>query len=130
MGQIMTTVSAATSREILDGEELLARCMGNWDFALRVLGKFRARLEADVADLDQALGAQDWDLLARLAHRIKGASASVSALQLRQRAAELEHAARARRVAELSTCVERLRHESNRLVQELSVLELDACEAR
>jgi Amt family ammonium transporter len=126
----MTTVPSATSREILDGEELLARCMGNWDFAMRVVSKFRSRLEQDLIDMDQALQAQDCDLLARLAHRIKGASASVSAVQLRQRAAELEHAARARRSADVSTGVERLRHESNRFLHELSVLELDVCEAR
>ncbi len=130
MGHTMTIVSSTPSCEILDRDELLARCLGNLEFAMRVLDQFRSRLAQDLSDLDQALQDRNWDLLARLAHRINGASASVSAGQLRLQAAALEHAARARRVADLPAGVERLHGEAERLIHELAVLELDACEAR
>lgn len=129
MGQPPMTVSSSTTCKTLDREELLARCLGSAEFAMRVLGKFQARLEQDLADVDQALQDQDWDLLAHLAHRIKGASASVSAALVRRRAAELEDAVVARQTAELPGGVERLHRAADRLVHELSELTVAACEA-
>lgn len=128
-GQTMTTAFSSTPCETLDRDELLARCLGNSQLAMRVVDTFRARLAQDLSAVDQALQDGDWDLLADLAHRIKGAAASVSAPQVRRWAAELEQATRARRMAELPPGVARLRGEADRLIRTLSALELDTCDA-
>ena len=70
-------------REVLDEsptlntQELIARCMGNLEFAERLLDKFQGRLDADIVELEAAIDAEDADAIARVAHRIKGASANV-----------------------------------------------------
>lgn len=102
---------------LLDTEELLARCMGNIEFAERLLAKFQGRLDEDIAELEAAVRAEDPDSIARVAHRIKGASANVAAHDLRRRAREIELLARERSLAELPAQLVELRSEQNRFAQ-------------
>jgi HPt (histidine-containing phosphotransfer) domain-containing protein len=90
----MPVVTEPSSRA-LDTEELLARCLGKWELAHRVLSRFRNQLLHDLSLLQQAVTAGDAGVIAKVAHRIKGAAANVSARDLRERAAELEDVARA-----------------------------------
>lgn len=102
---------------LLDTEELLARCMGNIEFAERLLAKFQGRLDEDLLELEAAMRVEDPDVIARVAHRIKGASANVAAHDLRKRAAEIEQLARDRALAEIPAQLVELRGERRRFAQ-------------
>jgi HPt (histidine-containing phosphotransfer) domain-containing protein len=101
---------------VLDFEQLLARCMGNIDFVERVLSRFQEHFGADLAELEKGLNAADGGQIARVAHRLKGASANVGAAGLRERAAEIEQLGQARRFSEIPSCVDQLRGEWERFV--------------
>ena len=101
---------------VLDFEQLLARCMGNIEFMERVLSRFREHFGEDLAELEEGLDATDGGQIARVAHRLKGASANVGAAGLRERAAEIERLGRARRFSEIPPCVDQLRGEWDRFV--------------
>ena len=111
-------------------DELLARCMGNIDFATRVLAKFQHRFAEDLVELDEAILAQDAAAVAHIAHRIKGASANVAAVQLRARLAEIEELGRTERLSDISAGMVQLRHEWSRFVDHTSSLELSSWDAR
>jgi HPt (histidine-containing phosphotransfer) domain-containing protein len=81
-----------------------------------VLSDFLASTTQDLASAEAARNAGALDALAREAHKVKGASRMVGALELAQCAEDLEHAARAGDwraaaplAADLATAAERLR---------------------
>jgi len=126
----MSMTSIASTQDVLNTlntQELIARCMGNQDFAARVLATFQRRFGEDLAELDQALAAQDAEALVRLAHRMKGAAANVGAGLLRQAAAELEECGRTGRSGDAPPVLKRLRQEWVRFVDEVSSLDLHTC---
>jgi HPt (histidine-containing phosphotransfer) domain-containing protein len=96
---------------VLDVEDLLARCLGNLEFAQRILGKFQERCDEDLEALEKAVFARDIDSVARLAHRMKGASANASALGLQKHASEIERAARHQALEEVPASLESLKRE-------------------
>jgi HPt (histidine-containing phosphotransfer) domain-containing protein len=100
---------------VLDVQELLERCMGQLDFAERILGKLCSRLDDDVDALEQALSQNDAGAVAMIAHRLKGSAANAAAHRLRNEAAEIEGLARGSRLAELPSRIGRLRDEQARL---------------
>ena len=110
-------------------EDLLARCLGNSDFVQRVLRKFQERCDEDLAALEQALINADTELVARLAHRLKGASANASALRLREHAAAIEDAARRRALGAIPQRLDELRHEWDRFTAAVAQLEPPAIPA-
>jgi len=63
-----------------------------------------------------ALERADMEGLARVAHRVRGSSATVSAEGLAQAAAEIEDASRAGQVTDVPVRIERLRDEWRKLV--------------
>jgi HPt (histidine-containing phosphotransfer) domain-containing protein len=73
-------------------DELLARCAGQAAICKTVLGKYTEQMNGDIPHLAQVLSQADLDQAARLAHRIKGASANVAAEELRLLAGQLEAA--------------------------------------
>ena len=110
--------------EVLDVEDLMTRCMGNIEFAGRVLSTFQKLGDEAIADLEQAIAAEEAETLARLAHRLKGASANVAAPGLRTHAAEIERAARQSSLEEIPAHLENLRSEWSRFNATLPLLEL------
>ncbi len=80
--------------DVVDIDELLARCMGNLDFAERVLSMLQNRCAADIDDLDRAVEERDLEKIASIAHRLKGAYANAAAANLKSRASALEDSAR------------------------------------
>ena len=106
----------------LEFDELLARCMGNIEFAERVLAKFQQRFGAELAQLEQGLASQNAEQIACVAHRLKGASANVGAPGLQIQATEIEDLARARCVSEIPTSLDQLRSEWTRFVHSVSSL--------
>jgi signal transduction histidine kinase/DNA-binding NarL/FixJ family response regulator/HPt (histidine-containing phosphotransfer) domain-containing protein len=89
---------------------------GDGAAARAVLSDFLASTTQDLASAEAARNAGALDALAREAHKVKGASRMVGALELAQCAEDLEHAARAGDwraaaplAADLATAAERLR---------------------
>jgi HPt (histidine-containing phosphotransfer) domain-containing protein len=119
----MSLASTASMREVLNTDELLARCLGNISFATHILAKFQDRFEQDLLELDRAILTQDAGAVARIAHRIKGASANVAAAQLHESSAEIEQLGRDQRLSDISTHVDRLRQEWSRFMNHTSSLE-------
>ena len=89
------SVAAVSAWNALDTNELLARCLGKRELVERVLTRFQTQLTEDLVRLQAAAETGDGEMIAKTAHRIKGAAANVSAHGLRQCAAALEEAARA-----------------------------------
>ncbi len=101
----------SSSPEALDLASLVDRCMGNLDLVERILEKFQTQIESDLDELEAVLNEQQQEHIARVAHRIKGASANVSAGKLQQVASEIEQLGREARVAEIAPRLEQLRSE-------------------
>jgi Amt family ammonium transporter len=78
----------------LDPWELLGRCLGKPELAMRVLQKFEVQLGGDLAKLEAALEQRDHQQAGSLAHRIKGAAANVAAHGLCEQSGLLETALR------------------------------------
>jgi HPt (histidine-containing phosphotransfer) domain-containing protein len=100
--------------KVMNMEELINRCMGNIDLVQRVLEKFGQRLPEDLEELERALEAGNTEEVARVAHRLKGSSASVSAEGIASAASRIEEAGRAGRSAEIPMALDRLRSEWKR----------------
>jgi HPt (histidine-containing phosphotransfer) domain-containing protein len=104
-------MSVSQSRVTYDADELLARCMGNLQFAERILAIFQTRFEEDLVQLERTLAAEDAGAVASIAHRLKGASANAAAPLLQARAAQIEQFAGEKRLSEARDCVDELRQE-------------------
>jgi HPt (histidine-containing phosphotransfer) domain-containing protein len=104
----------------LDYEELLARCMGNIEFAERVLDKFQSSFGQELENLENGLNSENAETVTMIAHRLKGASASVGAPGLRQWAAEIEQLGRADRLNEAQQPAQHLRDEWSRFLDHVS----------
>lgn len=99
----------------LDYQQLLHRCLGQAGFAEQILRKFGERFLDDLAGLERDLEAADSHNIARTAHRLKGATASVAAMGLQQIMANIEELGRAGRLPEIATCLEQARREWTRV---------------
>ncbi|MHB8897818.1 MAG: Hpt domain-containing protein [Thermoguttaceae bacterium] len=102
------------ANDVLDADDLLARCLGNMEFARKILGKFCERCDEDLVEIEKALSVRDKDSVARLAHRLKGASANASARFLQKHASEIERAARNDSLGEVPANLENLKQEWTR----------------
>jgi HPt (histidine-containing phosphotransfer) domain-containing protein len=104
----------ATEPEIslpLDCEKLLAECDDEQSFVNRWLHIFVRDAQMDMNDIALALDRSDFPQIARLAHRIKGSSASIKAEFLRQQAARLEVLSAKEELVAASECFAGLRAE-------------------
>jgi two-component system sensor histidine kinase/response regulator len=108
--------------EALEFEQLLARCMGNLNFAERVLASFQQEFDEDLAGIERGLASGDAEEVARVAHMLKGASGDVAAATLRAEAADIEELAREKRLEKIPPHLERLRSQWSRFVDSVAVL--------
>jgi HPt (histidine-containing phosphotransfer) domain-containing protein len=106
----------------LDMNDLMARCLGNLEFAERVLNMFHQRCDEDLTELERAVAVGDIETVARIAHRLKGAAANSSVPGLRARAVEIEHAARERSLEGIPKSLQDLKEEFKRFTLEMSQL--------
>ena len=123
----MNAGSRHSMSDVLNVDELLARCLGNIDFAARVLATFQDRFGQDLEQLEKGLREQDTPTIAQVAHRIKGSTANVSAPGLHETATQIEQLGRQNRIADVSSSIEQLRCEWTRFVEGVSSLELASC---
>jgi len=99
---------------VLNWKGLCGRCLGNLDLVQRVLEKFEQRLPQELAELERAVAQSDPEQVARVAHRIKGSSANVSAEGVARAAAAVEDLGRAGRVTDIPQRIDRLYSEWER----------------
>jgi HPt (histidine-containing phosphotransfer) domain-containing protein len=110
------------SVELIDLEALKRRCLGNTALVERILRKFPAQLDADLASLESALASGNASEYALIVHRIKGMSANVEARRLHREATSAEQCALDGNTALLPWHLDRLRCESRRLMESLNLL--------
>jgi len=84
------------------------------------LDKFQLSFGQDLENLETGLESEDAEAVAMVAHRLKGASASVGAPCLCQRAAEIEQLGRCDRLTEAQEPMQHLRHEWSRFQDHVS----------
>lgn len=96
--------------------------MGNPRLMERVLGKFQDRFRSDLSELARGVENGDWAVVTSVAHRIKGASANVSALEIMNLASEVEELSRAEEVLEIPPRMERMYAAWRRFVDRVSTL--------
>ncbi len=75
-------------------DELLARCMGEIDFAHSLLENFLNSCDDQINEISNSVESGSQDDLARQAHRFKGTAATLAAGPLRDVLAEIELLAR------------------------------------
>ncbi|HEV7226595.1 MAG TPA: response regulator [Pirellulales bacterium] len=90
------------------------RFMGDWDFVQMLLEKFERQTDADLEQLEARVAARDAEQTALLAHRLKGAAASLAAESLAATAAKLESIGRNAAMDEAESCFAALRNERER----------------
>lgn len=112
-----TLYDAALASEPVDYAELIGRCMDSVDLAERILGRFEQSFENDLAELLEACRRRDGDRVAGIAHRMKGASANVSADGLTLITSELERLGRSRTFDDMGKWVTELHREWARFQQ-------------
>lgn len=116
--EVMQAASApapAAGSEPIDYPSLLRRCMGKEELAARLVQKLMTQAELNVREILEAIDRGDATVLAASAHRLKGASANVSAGALKQVAADLEQLGRSGHLANAAALGTQLQHELDRL---------------
>jgi HPt (histidine-containing phosphotransfer) domain-containing protein len=106
----------------LDREKLLEECDDEPSFANRCLHVFARETQVDMDGIAAALGNNDFSQVAKLAHRIKGASASIRAEFLREEAARLEALGGKAELAAAGECFARLRTEFDHFKEFIATL--------
>lgn len=102
---------------VIDHKDLLTRCMGNSQFAARILDAFQRQLNADLDELDAAIRAEDPTQVAVIAHRVKGASSNVSAHQLNKLATSIGEWAKNRQIEHLQSSRQSIREAQQDFIQ-------------
>jgi PAS domain S-box-containing protein len=74
----------------------LRRCSGKTDFYRSILKQFTDKQATSVAQIQQAVGQQDWALAERLAHTLKGTAGSIGAVRIQTLSEEVESAIKQR----------------------------------
>jgi HPt (histidine-containing phosphotransfer) domain-containing protein len=105
----------SSERRVLDVEALLDRLGWDLETARELAGLYFADVPGLVAKLRSAALEQDWKLVARYSHVLKGASANLGAMALAALAAEIEQASRDPRRDRLQGLLSRIDHELNEL---------------
>ena len=101
------------SEEIFDRDELLNRCLGNLEFAERILDRFSTDFTQKLTDLRQLADAGEVDGMLRLTHQMKGTAANIAAHRLRACLATLEDSMEAEGMDVVESLLECLEVEFN-----------------
>ena len=110
------------SPQPVDREKLLAECDDEQSYANRCLHIFVRDVQVDMDGIAAALDRSDSAQIVRLAHRIKGASASIKAEFLRRRSARLEVLGDKAELAAAGECFARLQTEFERFKKYIATL--------
>jgi two-component system, sensor histidine kinase and response regulator len=108
--------SPSSARDIVNLDEVVARFGNDGEFLLRALGLFRERAGDVLLQLRKAIEHEDFMLLERTAHSIKGSIANFGARTAVNAAARLEEAGRERQPDEARRACAELENEIERFV--------------
>ena len=106
----------------IDRDRLAEVSGGDVAFEREMLADFRDSAVADAEQLAMAVKADDCGTIVRVAHRIKGASRAVGAVQLADISEQMEEAARTQDLAAIAAAGEPLFREIERLRKHLATL--------
>ena len=104
---------------VLDFAAALDRVDGDRELLENLMGMFAGECSHDIAEIRKSLEARDMGQLERLAHTLKGASASLAAGRVADAAFALEKQARTAEVGNAEQLLEILLGEINRLLPEI-----------
>jgi HPt (histidine-containing phosphotransfer) domain-containing protein len=116
----MDPLALGDEAAVVDLSDLVDRCMGNLALVERIVAKIETNFDSDLAQLEAAILDQNNAATASVAHRLKGASANVSAQRLRWCAEKAETLARQGCLSELGTAIQSLRSERSRFNKTLA----------
>lgn len=105
------TPAQTQQTEILDYNALVDRCLGNIELASRLVEKLQTCLPQEIESMEKALSQNDAAQLARIAHRLKGATASVSAQRLNRVVEAIEEYGKAGTLSDIPASLEQLHQE-------------------
>jgi CheY-like chemotaxis protein/HPt (histidine-containing phosphotransfer) domain-containing protein len=103
----------------IDFPALVDRCMGNAAFAEKMIDKFRTRACDDLEEIAAALAAGDIENAGKLAHKYKGATATLAAQPLSDLAAHMQTVCTAGDAEAAAACLPEMRQEAERLIDYL-----------
>lgn len=106
----------------IDVESLLARCLGNVEFAASLLDELESTAQERVDSIQQHSEQQDAAGLAEAAHALKGAAGILCAGTVETLAGEIEQAGRAAHLDGVESMIRDLRGEMQRCLDALPVL--------
>jgi PAS domain S-box-containing protein len=106
---------------VLDFAAALDRVEGDRELLEELMGMFAAECSHDIAEIRKSLEARNMGLLERLAHTLKGASASLAAGRVADAAFALEKQARTGEVGDAEQLLETLLGEINSLLPEIEL---------
>ncbi len=99
--QAAEAAAAVADPRVFDEQKALAACLGDRGMLERLLAAFQSALGRQLPAIRQAAGGGDALRIRQEAHAVKGAALNLHAGELAERAAALEEAAQAGRLAEL-----------------------------
>ncbi len=109
--------------ESIDGLDMragLKRVLGNETLYISMLTKFLSGQKNAVADINQHLNNNDWATAERIAHTIKGLSASIGAQHIADKASVLEIAIKQKNTPEIAIYLENLHAPLEKLLKSLN----------
>jgi two-component system sensor histidine kinase/response regulator len=104
---------------IIDYASALERIGGDREFLNELLTIYVEEFDSSALALDQALQAQDYTVIQEVGHSLKGSSANLSLLQLRDKAYQIETAGREENLELARSSAEELKQEFRRLQEHL-----------
>ncbi len=105
---------------LLDIPGTLSRLKGDTAFLETLFGVYVEDLPVKLAAIEQALAAADMAVLQRTAHSLKGASATVGALALREAAFAMENAGRDKDASRAARLLPELKRIADQTIQAIS----------
>ena len=105
--------------DAVDVPQLVKRCTGREDFALKVIEKFIEQLQTRVGELAAAAEGGQADACRRSAHQLKGSAATVAAGGVAAAAGELETRAATGALGDVAAAVDGLRREAENCMNDL-----------
>ncbi len=79
----------------LDVDTGLTNCMNDEELYLQVVDMFQMQLTDDINTIKKYYDAGDWENLGKISHGVKGAAASIGAIEIQNLAAKIEIAGKA-----------------------------------
>jgi PAS domain S-box-containing protein len=118
----LSSIPSLSSSPPFDLDGALQRLEGDRELLEELARLFLEECPGNIAGMRKALQGRDARLLERLAHTMKGSSASVGAVRVSEASLALEQEARAGTLANSTEYIERIQRELDRLVPEFEAL--------